>query len=364
MAGGKAEAKKTVTDTAAVTTVYPKFVAVEQKEITSVSKSDGIKFRVVSYNILAQAYVRSGDKGKFPHSPAACLKEKTRAQVTLDVLKNLDADILCLQELDNYDNFYKEKVGQYDYSSIYVKRGGTKKDGCGIFYKHNNIHINCKFVIMYYVYPFVCLISILELVIEEKIHYNDLAELILDESTCAKPKEKALDSDMNGQGTSSKDHGDPNDPYVRLKRDCVGIMAAFKFKEPYEHYVIVENSHIYWDPEWADVKLAHAKYLLSREHADMPVYQYLISGMAEPSEDLPMPLCSVYACIRVEPKFTNYTHEFTATIDYILFSPIEGIKPIGYLELPEEDSVSIKGGLPNHYHPSDHLPIGAEFVVV
>ena len=47
-------------------------------------------------------------------------------------------------------------------------------------------------------YPFVCLISRLELVIEEKIDYNDLAELILDESTRAKPKEKALDSDMNG----------------------------------------------------------------------------------------------------------------------------------------------------------------------
>ncbi|GKF20267.1 DNAse I-like superfamily protein [Tanacetum coccineum] len=102
---------------------------------------------------MLQAYVRSGDKGKFPHSPAACLKEKTRAQITLDVLKNLDADILCLQELDNYDNFYREKVGQYDYSSIYVKRGGTKKDGCGIFYKHSK----------------------LELVIEEKVDYNDLA---------------------------------------------------------------------------------------------------------------------------------------------------------------------------------------------
>ncbi|PWA26319.1 DNAse I-like superfamily protein [Artemisia annua] len=213
-------------------TVYPKFAAVEQKEITSVSKSDGIKFQVVSYNILAQAYVRSGDKGKFPHSPAACLNI------------NLLWDFVTGKklELDNYDNFYKEKVGHYDYSSIYVKRGGTKKDGCGIFYKHNK----------------------LELVIEEKIDYNDLAELTLDESTRAKPKEKALDSDMNGQGTSSKDYGDPNDPYVRLKRDCVGIMAAFKFKEPYEHYVIVANSHIYWDPEWADVKLAQAKYLLSR----------------------------------------------------------------------------------------------------
>ncbi|GKC53048.1 hypothetical protein Tco_1075793, partial [Tanacetum coccineum] len=54
MAGSKTKAKKTVTDTAAFTTLYPKFAAVEQKEITSASKADGIKFRVVSYNILAE----------------------------------------------------------------------------------------------------------------------------------------------------------------------------------------------------------------------------------------------------------------------------------------------------------------------
>ncbi|GKA26299.1 carbon catabolite repressor protein 4 homolog 4 isoform X1 [Tanacetum coccineum] len=205
----------------------------------------------------------------------------------------------------------------------------------------------------------------MELVIEEKIDYNDLAKLILDESTRAKPKEKAL-NDMNGQGTSSKDHGDPNDPYVRLKRDCVGIIGAFK------------------DPEWAAVKLAQAKYFLSRvaqfkkmvsekfkctpsmliagDFNSVPgdkVYQYLVSG-----DSMAEPLCSVYAYTRGEPKFTNYTPAFTATIDYILFSPSEGIKPIGYLELPEADTASIKGGLPNLSHPSDHLPIGAEFVVV
>ncbi|PWA55619.1 hypothetical protein CTI12_AA424430 [Artemisia annua] len=32
------------------------------------------------------------------------------------------------------------------------------------------------------------------------------------------------------QGNIAKDRGDPNDPYVRLKHDRVGIMVAFKFK--------------------------------------------------------------------------------------------------------------------------------------
>ncbi|XP_076888337.1 carbon catabolite repressor protein 4 homolog 4-like [Bidens hawaiensis] len=354
MSTGKAAA-------AAAIPVYPKFVPVEQKEITSVTKSDGFTFRLVSYNILAQAYVKSS---VFPHSPSPCLKWKARSPAVLDVLRSLDADILCLQELDEYDSFYKEKIEQNDYSSIYIKRSGKKLDGCGIFYKHNK----------------------LELVIEETIDYNDLAESILDDASREEPKEKA--SDTNNRG-------DPNDPYVRLKRDCVGIMAAFKFKYPYQHYVIVTNTHIYWDPEWADVKLAQAKYLLSRvaqfqkmvsdkfectpsvliagDFNSVPgdkVYQYLVSGgpMSEPSsecsDDVPMPLCSVYAYTRGEPQFTNYTPGFTGTLDYILFSPSEGIEPVSYLELPDAESPDLKGGLPNYCYPSDHLPIGAEFAVV
>lgn len=348
-------------DMATAAPVYPKFIPVEQNEITSVSKSDGFKFRVVSYNILAQVYVKSS---VFPHSPSPCLKWKARAPIILDVLKNLDADILCLQELDEYDNFYKEKIEKDYYSSIYIKRSGRKSDGCGIFYKHNK----------------------LELVIEETIDYNDLANLLLDESSSVEQKEKEL--------ANNKGKGDANDPYVRLKRDCVGIMAAFKFKKPYQHYIIVANTHLYWDPEWADVKLAQAKYLLSRvakfkkmvsenfectpsvivtgDFNSVPgdkVYQYLVSGgsMAGPSpeclEDVPINLSSVYACTRGEPRFTNCTPGFTGTLDYVFFSPCEGVEPVTYLELPEAESADVKGGLPNYFHPSDHLPIGAEFVV-
>lgn len=101
----------------------------------------------------------------------------------------------------------------------------------------------------------------------------------------------------------------------------------------------------------------------------LQVYEYIVSGGStavsapECSEDLPIPLCSVYAYTRGEPQFTNCTPGFTGTLDYILFSPSEGIEPVAYLELPEAESPDLKGGLPNYYHPSDHLPIGAEFAV-
>lgn len=97
------------------------------------------------------------------------------------------------------------------------------------------------------------------------------------------------------------------------------------------------------------------------------VYQYLVSGTnptgAETIDDLPIPLSSVYAFAGGEPEFTNCTPGFTGTLDYILFSPSEGIKPVAYLELPGTESPDVVGGLPNYFHPSDHLPIGAEFEV-
>ena len=85
--------------------------------------------------------------------------------------------------------------------------------------------------------------------------------------------------------------------------------------------------------------------------------------MPECLEELPIPLCSVYASTRGEPPFTNYTPGFTGTLDYILFCPSDHIKPISFLELPASDAADIVGGLPNYSYPSDHLPIGAEFEI-
>jgi CCR4-NOT transcription complex subunit 6 len=197
----------------------------------------GIRFRLVSYNILAQVYVKSA---LLPHSPPACLKWKARSHAILSVLKNLQADFFCLQEVDEYDSFYRNNMDSLGYSGIYIQRTGQRKrDGCAIFYKP----------------------SCAELVTKERIEYNDLVDSIkADSVSCSEQK---IETSNEGKD-SRKDSRDLNDPLVRLKRDCVGIMAAFRINKPFQHIVIVANTHLYWDPELADVKLAQAKYLLSR----------------------------------------------------------------------------------------------------
>ncbi|KAF3951802.1 hypothetical protein CMV_022588 [Castanea mollissima] len=118
--------------------IYREFISVEGSDINSRSRSDGIRFRLVSYNILAQVYVKSS---LFPHSPSPCLRWKARSQAILSVLKNFGADFLCLQEVDEYDSFYKGNMESLGYSSIYVQRNGQKRDGCGIFYKQKRFRI-------------------------------------------------------------------------------------------------------------------------------------------------------------------------------------------------------------------------------
>ncbi|KAL0310396.1 UNVERIFIED_CONTAM: Carbon catabolite repressor protein 44 [Sesamum calycinum] len=322
-----------------------KFIPVEQSEVTSISKPASIH-----------------ESTYFPHSPAPCLKWKARSQAILTILKNLEADFLCLQEVDEYDTFYKKKSGEPWLCQ----------------------HLHPKNA---------------ELVIEEKIDYNDLVDTVEDGKTSSTENDGVLVSGNREEPKagselkdSQTDRGDPNDPRVRLKRHCVGIMAAFRLKNPSSCHVIIANTHLYWDPEWADVKIAQAKYLLSRlagfkdlvsdkfdcsppiilsgDFNSVPgdqVHQYLVSGTnsmgPETADDLPMPLSSVYAFTRGEPEFTNCTPGFTGTLDYIFFSPSGDIKPVSYLELPEAESSDVIGGLPNYFHPSDHLPIGAEFAV-
>ncbi|XP_030478968.2 carbon catabolite repressor protein 4 homolog 4 [Cannabis sativa] len=360
--------------TTTITPKIPKFFPIQQTPSPTHSHSIST-FTLVSYNILAQAYVKSS---YFPHSPSPCLRWKARSQAVLTVLKNLGADFLCLQEVDEYESFYKANMEKNGYSSIYIQRSGQKRDGCGIFFKNDRA----------------------ELILQENIDYNDLVNsiqngsLLINEEQSDKKASDNRDSEVTSG--NSQDRGDPNDPRVRLKRDCVGIMAAFRLKRPHSPIVIVSSTHLYWDPAWADVKLAQAKYLVSRlaqfkalvsnkfncssslflagDFNSIPgdkVYQYLNScnkfssseTVQEDLENIPIRLCSVYNITKGEPKFTNCTPDFTDTLDYIFFSPSDNIKPVSLLELPESDSSDVVGGLPNSNHPSDHLPIGAEFEI-
>lgn len=64
-----------------------------------------------------------------------------------------------------------------------------------------------------------------------------------------------------------------------------------------------------------------------------------------------------------EPRYTNVTRDFRATLDYLVCSSPE-LQPTALLELPSLDELlgeNPAGGLPNAQWPSDHLALMAEF---
>uniref|UniRef100_A0A0E0L225 Endonuclease/exonuclease/phosphatase domain-containing protein n=1 Tax=Oryza punctata TaxID=4537 RepID=A0A0E0L225_ORYPU len=295
------------------TQAQPSFAPLPAAQSESDAGAAGYQFRLVSYNILAQVYVKSAF---FPHSPSACLKWKARSKAVLSELKSFEADLMCVQELDEYDTFYKKNMENSGYSSIYIQRSGDKRDGCGIFYKPKSM----------------------ELVQKEGIHYNDLVEKYVhgDHVNSGTSNNSSPTEEASKKADNNK-HGDPNDPRFRLKRDCVGLLAAFKLNDP---------------------------FMIAGDFNSTPgdkVYNYLVSSNSDSTDEAPIKLRSLYAANGGEPEFTNCTPGFTGTLDYIFLSDGSSVKPTSLLRIPRGDSADVQGGLPNFHHPSDHLPIGADF---
>jgi mRNA deadenylase 3'-5' endonuclease subunit Ccr4 len=87
-------------------------------------------------------------------------------------------------------------------------------------------------------------------------------------------------------------------------------------------------------------------------------------GLEELSpERAPLPLLSLYEKALGEHPNTNVTPGFTGTLDYIFYRPSDSLRFINLLALPAAGAPELEGGLPNYRHPSDHLPIGADFAI-
>ncbi|KAK6463913.1 RNA exonuclease NGL2 [Scheffersomyces coipomensis] len=97
-----------------------------------IDNGDGLKIKIMTYNILAQALIR---RTLFPTSGDA-LKWATRSKTLLDEFKYYDADILCLQEVDyiQFNSFWSKEFAQLGYTSKYY-RSNNKNHGLAIVFK-------------------------------------------------------------------------------------------------------------------------------------------------------------------------------------------------------------------------------------
>ncbi|MET0464574.1 MAG: endonuclease/exonuclease/phosphatase family protein [Chitinophagaceae bacterium] len=104
-------------------------------------------FRLISYNILANSYT---NPEWYTHVNSEALAWGARRLALTERIKRLDADVICLQEVeeDAYTliDFNLRKKG---YTGVYAKKGCDKPDGCATFFRHEVMHLLSNEVVYY-----------------------------------------------------------------------------------------------------------------------------------------------------------------------------------------------------------------------
>ncbi|NXW06726.1 ANGE2 protein, partial [Fregetta grallaria] len=105
----------------------------DQSNTESEAKFD---FTVMSYNILSQNLLE-GNSHLYKHCRQRLLIWTYRFPNILQEIKQLDADVLCLQEVqeDHYRTEIKPSLESLGYHCEYKMRTGRKPDGCAICFK-------------------------------------------------------------------------------------------------------------------------------------------------------------------------------------------------------------------------------------
>lgn len=99
----------------------------------------------LSYNILCDKYCTQSQYG---YTPSSALAWETRRELILGELKQRNADIVCLQEIDqdSFNEYFREKLAHFDYKGVFwpksrartmAEREAKLVDGCAIFYKNS-----------------------------------------------------------------------------------------------------------------------------------------------------------------------------------------------------------------------------------
>lgn len=341
------------------------------------------KIMVASYNILG---VENASKHPdlYHRLPSKFLDWSFRKELIGNAIKFYNAGILCLQEVDRFNDL-NELFHNYGYKGVYKARTGEASDGCAVFW------INKLFSLLH----------------QEAIEFqsfglrNNVAQL------------------------------------------CVLKMNKSKSKSKTSRSFVIGNIHVLFNPNRGDIKLGQVRLFLEKAHSlaqrwgnipviiagDMnsipksAVYQFLasseldiqlhdrrkISGQldfssshgafrfcsegtkwsnvsalrsfrwsdeeirnASGSENVThlqhhLKLYSAYSGVpgncktrdtNGEPLVTSFHSKFMGTVDYIWHS--EKLAPVRVLETLPVDALKRTGGLPNEKWGSDHLALVCE----
>lgn len=135
----------------------------------------------------------------------------TRKKKIASSLESCEADILCLQEVDHYTDFYQPLLSELGYNLVYCKRP-SRQDGCLIAYDSKKYELHKH----------------------EMVQFDDIADLMENDSARS-----------------------------NMKRSNVALIALLSCKNSDKKF-ISSTAHMYWNPRRPEVKSLQTQYLVSR----------------------------------------------------------------------------------------------------
>ncbi|KAI5148630.1 CCR4-NOT transcription complex subunit 6 [Enteropsectra breve] len=313
------------------------------------NETESMLFSVGSFNILCNFFA-----SKLTYAPSWVINPELRKEMIIQTIESLNVDILALQEIEesSYNDFYKKTLElKLHYRSVFMSKSSslvgvekTSLPGCCIFWR------------------------------------DDLFMLV-----------ETIQIDFQQILASDQRFSQNSDILARTaKKDNIALATVLLSTEG-EHVCAI-NAHLYWNPEYADVKLFQCILVLEEIEKlktrypgmhiifvgdfnslpDSSVYN-LITKMKTDGKDFNLfdygPYNTGYkhsslfkdAYINQELTFTNFTPTFKGIIDYIFYS--SELQICSVLSEIEDEYTQRTVGLPNIHFPSDHIFIGARFSI-
>ncbi|KAK9888902.1 hypothetical protein WA026_001123 [Henosepilachna vigintioctopunctata] len=310
-----------------------------------------IDFRFLTYNTLSNRYTEMNLA--FSYCPSEVLAIDYRKQLIYQELKGYNADIICLQEIDNreYNNYFREKLSELGYVSKFHRKGHNISEGL--------------------------------LCATRKTRYQLLScqQVVLTEALRIKKLFEPLNQLLNKNRDLKKSF---------MKQSTSLQVTTLKCKEV-NRIMVIGNTHLYYHPSATAIRLLQAhiitsylsdvKKRMSCEWKNFEVdvilcgdfnsspggaiYNFLSEGSIPADNEFCLQISEegkvnfshelnfISAC--GTPKYTNYTDDFKSCLDYI-FIQEKKIEVKQIIPLPEEELEQYIG-LPNEVYPSDHVAL-------
>jgi CCR4-NOT transcription complex subunit 6 len=349
---------------------------------TGAGASGGARFRIVSYNVLAEIYAT---QQQYPYCDLWALSWEYRFHNIMRELADASPDVVCLQEIqaDHYENHLYAAMSDQGFEGVYKQKTrqsmglAGKVDGCALFWRRSKFH----------------------LVESYSIEFNELAQRQATQVMNLNPRSE---EGMNFLNRLSKD----NVAQLVVLELANPQLATRTNRDPINQ-VCIANTHLYSNKDFPDVKLWQAWQLLQElenfamtrgtslpllicgdfnSTPDTAVYDLLMRQTVHPGhpdvnvqtgDDCPnvlpdamnithsFQLGSAYQTVLgEEPIQTNYTTNFKGVLDYIWYSA-QTLRPLSASPIPDESVLTRHGdALPSTEFSSDHIMLISDMQIL